>query len=44
MIYYSVFIDCFTRKSVGYSVRSHMRETMVIESLEMAITKEQPKE
>ncbi len=43
MIYCSVFIDCFTRKIVGYSVRSHMRETMVIESLEMAITKEKPK-
>ena len=43
MIYCSVFIDCFTRKIVGYSIRSHMRETMVIESLEMAIIKEKPK-
>ena len=43
MIYCSVFIDCFTRKIVVYSIRSHMRETMVIESLEMAIIKENPK-
>ena len=43
MIYCSVFIDCFTRKIIGYSIRSHMRETMVIESLEMAIIKEKPK-
>ena len=42
MIYCSVFIDCFTRKIVGYSIRSHMRETMFIESLEMAIIKEKP--
>ena len=43
MIYCSVFIDCFTRKIVGYSIRSYMRETMVIESLKMAIIKEKPK-
>ena len=43
MIYCSVFIDCFTRKIVGYSIRSHMRETMVIESLKMTIIKEKPK-
>ena len=43
MIYCSVFY-CFTRKIIGYSIRSHMRETMVIKSLEMAIIKEKPKQ
>lgn len=42
MLYCSVFIDCFTRKCVGYSIRNHMRDTLVLDSLEAPIEKEQP--
>jgi putative transposase len=41
-LYLSVFIDLFTRKCVGYSLRNHMKEGMVIDSLLDAIKKEQP--
>jgi len=42
-LYLSVFIDLFTRKIVGYSLKSHMRESLVLESLQTAIKKERPK-
>ena len=41
-LYLSVFLDLFNRKCVGYSLREHMRDTMVIESLKMAVEKEKP--
>ena len=41
-LYLSVFIDLFTRKCIGYSLRDHMKETMVIDSLLDAIEKEKP--
>ncbi|EOZ2501347.1 IS3 family transposase [Enterococcus dongliensis] len=43
MLYCSVFIDCFTRKCVGFSIREHMRDNLVIESLEEALYREKPK-
>ncbi|MEN2665745.1 IS3 family transposase [Listeria aquatica] len=43
MLYCSVFIDCFTRKCVGFSIRDHMRDNLVIESLEEALHREKPK-
>lgn len=43
MLYCSVFIDCFTRKCVGFSIREHMRDNLVIESLEEAVQREKLK-
>ena len=42
MLYLSVFIDGYSRKCIGYALREHMRESIVIESLQQAITKEKP--
>ncbi|WP_163654657.1 IS3 family transposase [Listeria sp. PSOL-1] len=33
-LYCSVFIDCFTRKCVGFSIREQMKDALVIDSLE----------
>jgi len=41
-LYLSVFLDLFTRRVVGYALNEHMKDTMVIDSLEMAIKKERP--
>lgn len=41
-LYLSVFLDLFNRKIVGYSLSDNMKDTMVIDSLEMAIKKESP--
>ncbi|HFE9852592.1 TPA: IS3 family transposase [Enterococcus faecalis] len=43
MSYCSVFINCFTIKCVGFSIREHMHDNLVIESLEEAIQREKPK-
>lgn len=37
-LYLSVFIDLYTRKIVGYSLKSHMKTSLVIDTLNMAIT------
>ena len=42
MLYLSVFIDGYSRKCIGYALREHMRESIVIESLQQAIIKEKP--
>ena len=42
MLYLSVFIDGYSRKCIGYALRDHMRENIVIESLQQAIAKEKP--
>ena len=42
-LYCSVFIDYFSRKIVGYSIKDHMRESIVIDSLISAIQRENPK-
>lgn len=42
-LYLSVFLDTYTRKCVGFSIAEHMRNELVIRSLEEAIQKEQPK-
>ena len=31
-LYCSVYIDCYTRRLVGYSIKTHMRDSLVIES------------
>ena len=41
-LYLSVFIDLYTRKIVGYSLKSHMRTSLVIDTINMAITNEKP--
>ncbi|HAB8811401.1 TPA_asm: DDE-type integrase/transposase/recombinase [Listeria monocytogenes] len=42
MLYCSVFIDCYSRKCVGFAIRTHLRDSLVIESLEAAIHQEKP--
>lgn len=42
-LYCSVYIDCFSRKLVGYAIQDHMRESLVIDSLTSAIQNENPK-
>ena len=42
MLYLSVFIDGYDRKCIGYALREYMCESIVIESLQQAITKEKP--
>ncbi len=42
MLYCHVFIDCYTRKCVGFAVRDHLRDSLVIDSLEGAIQQEKP--
>ena len=42
MLYLSVFIDGYSRKCIGHALRDHMRESIVIESLQQAIAKEKP--
>ena len=37
-----MFIDLYTRKIVGYSLKSHMKTSLVIDTLNMAITNEKP--
>lgn len=43
MLYLSVFIDGFTRKCIGYSINTHMKETLVLDSFEDAVEKEKPR-
>ncbi|RSU08847.1 hypothetical protein CBF27_13955 [Vagococcus acidifermentans] len=42
MLYISAFIDAYTRKCVGYCIDSHMRDSLVIQSLENALVREKP--
>lgn len=37
-----IFIDLYTLKIVYYSLKSHMRTSLVIDTLNMAITNEKP--
>lgn len=41
-MYLSIFIDLYTRKVVGYSLKNNMRTSLVIDSLLSAIDKEKP--
>ncbi len=41
-LYLSVFMDAYTRKIVSYSIKSHMREEIVVEPLKTAIIQENP--
>jgi putative transposase len=42
-LYVSVFLDSYTREYVGYAIRNHIRESLVLDSLQVAIDKHQPK-
>jgi len=42
-LYVSVFLDSYTRQCVGYTIREHMRESLVLESLQAAIDAHKPK-
>lgn len=41
-LYLSVFLDLYNRKVVGYSISNDMKNALVLDSLEMAITNERP--
>ena len=41
-LYLASVIDCFSRKVVGWSMRSDMQAKLVIDALEMAISRRQP--
>ena len=42
-LYVSVFLDSYSRECVGYAIRDHMRESLVLDSLQVAIDGHQPK-
>ncbi len=41
-LYGSVFINCYSRKCVGFTIRIHLRDSLDIDSLEAAIHQEKP--
>src|SRR5206468_6925103 len=41
-LYLTSVIDCFSRKVVGWSMRSDMQAELVVDALEMAISRRQP--
>ena len=41
-LYCSVYIDSFTRKCIGYSIKDHMKDSLVIESLHETVCRENP--
>ena len=41
-LYLASVIDCFSRKVVGWSMRSDMQAELVVDALEMAISRRQP--
>ena len=40
--YLAVVLDLYSRKVVGWALHTHMRETLIIEALEAALTRRQP--
>lgn len=42
-LYLSAYIDAYSRRVVSYRVDNHMRDKLVVESLETALFKEKPK-
>jgi putative transposase len=41
-LYLATVIDCFSRRVVGWSMRDHMRAELVVEALEMAVSRRRP--
>ena len=41
-LYLAVVIDCFSRRVVGWSMREHMRSELVLEALEMGVSRRKP--
>jgi putative transposase len=41
-LYLATVIDCFSRRVVGWSMREHMRAELVVEALEMAVSRRRP--
>ena len=41
-LYLASVIDCFSRKVVGWSMRSDMQAELVVDALEMAVSRRQP--
>jgi putative transposase len=41
-LYLASVIDCFSRRVVGWAMREHMRAELVVEALEMAVTRRRP--
>jgi len=42
-LYLSVFLDIFTRKVVGFAMKSHMRTDLITQSLDMALGRQERK-
>jgi putative transposase len=41
-LYLASVLDCFSRRVVGWSLREHMRAGLVVEALEMALSRRRP--
>jgi putative transposase len=41
-LYLAVVLDCFSRRVVGWSMAEHMRAELVVEALEMAVSRRKP--
>jgi len=41
-LYLASVIDCFSRRVVGWAMREHMRAELVVEALEMAVSRRRP--
>jgi putative transposase len=41
-LYLASVLDCFSRRVVGWSLREHMRAELVVEALEMALSRRRP--
>jgi putative transposase len=42
-LYLAALVDCFSRRVVGWSMRDHLRAELVVNALEMAVTRRQPR-
>ena len=42
-LYLAVVLDCFSRRVVGWSMAEHMRAELVVEALEMAVSRRRPR-
>jgi putative transposase len=41
-LYLAVVLDCFSRKVVGWSMADHLRASLVVDALEMAVSRRRP--
>ena len=42
-LYVAVVLDCFSRRVVGWAMAEHMRAELVVEALEMAVSRRRPR-